>query len=260
MTREEAILILEEEAEFLYGGDEPYNKIAFDMAIEALSDDTVSREFYEDAVKANIGLVIENKELKEQIESADATQGEWIKHKGEWVELDFYPTKYECNQCHYCVDEGYDSIFCPNCGARMKADTIDVAHDIPEYCSWSQTYTNMVQSAMADTQTEERARLVAKETELAHIEAKLENAEKKLDSTKDCTKFLLWLLEEIMNEENWEMNAVADGEVIARKLTKLGLLEVKDGYYVRTSLTYGLQKEERESLIDKIKNWRKNHV
>ena len=40
MTREEAILILEEEAEFLYGaplyGDAPYNKTAFDMAIEAL--------------------------------------------------------------------------------------------------------------------------------------------------------------------------------------------------------------------------------
>ena len=125
-----------------------------------------------------------------------------------------------------------------------------------------------------DTQTEERARLVAKETELAHVEAKLENAEKRLqlykqayeqeimdtlahDNTKDCTKFLLWLLEEIMDEENWEMNAVADGEIIARKLKNLGLLEVKDGYYVRTSLTYGLQKEERESLIDKIKNWRK---
>lgn len=236
--------------------------------------------------------------------------GEWIKHKGEWVDLDFYPTKYECNQCHYCVDEGHDSIFCPNCGARMKAYTVDVAHAIPEYCSWSQTYTNMVQSVMADTksadatirdypndlisrsalmeycsnqksksidnndiarfpsadtvsedtQTAERARLVAKEMELAHIEAKLENAEKKLDSTKDCTKFLLWLLEEIMDEENWEMNAVANGEPIARKLKNLGLLEVKDGYYVRTSLTYGLQEEERESLIDKIKNWRKNHV
>ena len=50
----------------------------------------------------------------------DAVQGEWIKHKGEWVDLDFYPTKYECSQCHYYVDEGYDSIFCPNCGARMK--------------------------------------------------------------------------------------------------------------------------------------------
>lgn len=36
MTREEAIKILEEEAEFLYGGDEPYNRMAFDMAIEAL--------------------------------------------------------------------------------------------------------------------------------------------------------------------------------------------------------------------------------
>ena len=246
MTKDEAILILEEEAEFLYGaplpGDAPYNKTAFDMAIEALSADTM--------------------------------QGEWIKHKGEWVDLDFYPTKYECSQCHYCVDEGHDSVFCPNCGARMKAYTVDVAHAIPEYCSWSQTYTNMVQSVIADTQTEERAKLVAKETELAHIEAKLENAEKRLQlykqayeqevmdalahgNTKDCTKFLLWLLEEIMDEENWEMNAVADGEVIARKLKNLGLLEVKDGYYVRTSLTYGLQREERESLVDKIKNWRK---
>lgn len=128
-----------------------------------------------------------------------------------------------------------------------------------------------------DTQTKERARFVAKETELAHIEAKLENAEKRLqlykqayeqeimdtlahDNTKDCTKFLLWLLEEIMDEENWEMNAVADGEIIARKLKNLGLLEVKDGYYVRTSLTYGLQEEEKETLIDKIKNWRKSHV
>lgn len=52
--------------------------------------------------------------------SAEAVHGEWIKHKGEWKDFDFYPTKYECSQCHYCVDEGYDSIFCPNCGARMK--------------------------------------------------------------------------------------------------------------------------------------------
>ena len=36
------------------------------------SADAVSREFYEDAVKANIGLVIKNRELKEQIESAEA--------------------------------------------------------------------------------------------------------------------------------------------------------------------------------------------
>ena len=33
--------------------------------------------------------------------------------------------------------------------AKLSADAVDVAHDIPEYCSWSQTYTNMVQSAMS---------------------------------------------------------------------------------------------------------------
>lgn len=43
MTREEAIKILEEEAEFLYGGDEPYNKIAFDMAIESLTYQNLSK-------------------------------------------------------------------------------------------------------------------------------------------------------------------------------------------------------------------------
>lgn len=50
----------------------------------------------------------------------------------------------------------------------------------------------------------------------------------------DCTDFVNWLLEEVMYEEMWELNAVANGEIIARKLKKLGLLEVKDGYYVRT--------------------------
>ena len=51
----------------------------------------------------------------------------------------------------------------------------------------------------------------------------------------DCTDFVNWLLEEVMDEEMWELNAVANGEVIARKLKKLGLLEVKDGYYTRPS-------------------------
>ena len=83
MTREEAIYYLGK-VEYLDANE----KQAIDMAIEAL-----------------------------QVEAA---QGEWIKHEGKWVDFDFYPTKYECNQCHYCVDEGYDSIFCPNCGARMK--------------------------------------------------------------------------------------------------------------------------------------------
>lgn len=37
MPNEEAIAILEEEAEFLYGEDKPHNRTAFDMAIKALS-------------------------------------------------------------------------------------------------------------------------------------------------------------------------------------------------------------------------------
>ena len=38
--------------------------------------------------------------------------------------------------------------------ALPSADAVDVAHDIPEYCSWSQTYTNMVQSAMSNASAE----------------------------------------------------------------------------------------------------------
>lgn len=50
----------------------------------------------------------------------------------------------------------------------------------------------------------------------------------------DCTEFVNWLMEEVMDEDNWELNAVANGEIICRKLKKIGLLEAKDGYYVQT--------------------------
>ena len=59
----------------------------------------------------------------------------------------------------------------------------------------------------------------------------------------DCSEFILWILDEIMDEENWECNAVANGEIIARKLKKLGVLEVKDGYYVRTPSADAVQGE-----------------
>lgn len=44
MTREEAIDVLKKEADFLYGDDSPYNRKAFDMAIEALSDDSAKKD------------------------------------------------------------------------------------------------------------------------------------------------------------------------------------------------------------------------
>lgn len=49
----------------------------------------------------------------------------------------------------------------------------------------------------------------------------------------DCTDFIMWLIEVVLDEEDWELNVVGYGEIIARKLKKLGLLEVKDGYYIR---------------------------
>jgi len=41
MTREEAIQVLEEEAEYLYQDDRPHNREAFDMAIEALKNEPI---------------------------------------------------------------------------------------------------------------------------------------------------------------------------------------------------------------------------
>lgn len=52
-----------------------YRKLAEELFEDVPSADAVSREFYKDAVKANIRLVIENRKLKEQLESAEA---EWI--------------------------------------------------------------------------------------------------------------------------------------------------------------------------------------
>ena len=54
---------------------------------------------------------------------------------------------------------------------------------------------------------------------------------------RDCTDFIRWLMDEVMDEENWQMNAVANGEIICRKLKKLGMLDVVDGYYVKTQET-----------------------
>lgn len=56
------------------------------------------------------------------VEVADRPQGEWICHKGRWIDFDYYPTKYECNQCHHYVDVASDKNFCPNCGAKMDGE------------------------------------------------------------------------------------------------------------------------------------------
>ena len=43
--------------------------------------------------------------------------------------------------------------------------------------------------------------------------------------------FAFWLAEQILDEEMWELNASAYGELIARKLEKCGILNCVDEHY-----------------------------
>lgn len=87
MTKEEAILVLQNDAYVLYEDDSPYDRQAYDMAIKA---------------------------LKEQ------------KH-GEWktVSVECFGggtmTEYECSLCK--ERQIIMSNYCPNCGARMDSES-----------------------------------------------------------------------------------------------------------------------------------------
>ena len=55
----------------------------------------------------------------------------------------------------------------------------------------------------------------------------------------DCTDFIHWIRDEVLDEENWELNAVANGEIICRKLKKLGAVFSEGGYYHSTEPVHG---------------------
>lgn len=44
--------------------------------------------------------------------------------------------------------------------------------------------------------------------------------------------FIEWVIDEIMDEEFWELNHGSFTELACRKLVKLGYLTKKDGHYV----------------------------
>ena len=48
-------------------------------------------------------------------------------------------------------------------------------------------------------------------------------------------QFVEWLLDEIWDEEMWELNYQAFPEVLCRKLVKMGYLKEKDGEYERSN-------------------------
>ena len=115
IKRQDALKVIESAD----NGEIPY-AIVNDLFKALPSADAVSREFYEDAVKANIRLVIENRKLKEQIESAEAVQGEWIWRTD--IPIGGWRTSagYICSNCGKDYWHGNVFNFCPSCGARMK--------------------------------------------------------------------------------------------------------------------------------------------
>ena len=97
MTNGEAAAILESEAEYLYSQDEPYNRQAFKMAIEALQER-----------KSKVGKWI--------------NEGQFAPHQGEDI--------FRCSLCGGHVIE-YDTQvyemnpYCKWCGAKMEANDAD---------------------------------------------------------------------------------------------------------------------------------------
>ena len=112
-----------------------------------MSDDLIKRSdavkavFQKPAIHGSDGSWYHADDIKDALEnvpSADRPQGEWICHKGGWIDFDYYPTKYECDQCHHYVDVASDKKFCPNCGADMRSKIVGKHADfmmIDEACA-----------------------------------------------------------------------------------------------------------------------------
>ena len=125
MTNEEAIKRIQQDLDVNKKYLSKEYKEALNMAIEALSADAVSREFYEEAIKANHGLAQELCELKA---SADRPSGVW--QQVEVIDDDepsgINTDASKCSVCgaiqqsHYWATNYYN--YCPSCGARMEKE------------------------------------------------------------------------------------------------------------------------------------------
>lgn len=120
-----------------------------------------------------------------------------------------------------------------------KRDCKSCKHQKPEGCSrWNCEYEPVMSDlisradaieAIASRDETDGTVKVFTGREVNEILSALPSADR---PTTDCTKFMEWLKAEVLDEENWELNAVANGEIICRKFRKLGWLDVEDGYYV----------------------------
>ena len=54
-----------------------------------------------------------------------------------------------------------------------------------------------------------------------------------MTSAQSDSSFITWLLDEIWDENMWELNCGAFPEIVCRKLTKLGYVRERNGEYER---------------------------
>ena len=59
------------------------------------------------------------------------------------------------------------------------------------------------------------------------------DAIKALPSAQGDAEFISWLLDEIWDDEMWELNYRAFPELLCRRLSRLGYLKEEGGVYVR---------------------------
>ena len=122
MTREEAISVLHKIKPTPRRADGKsmthiVNTIALDLAIEALEQETVSRESYDHEFFLRKELEVKIARLENTIKELEQGQ-----KTGQWVFVDKAHEHAYCSECGYGnVDlfYGRPHNYCPNCGAKM---------------------------------------------------------------------------------------------------------------------------------------------
>lgn len=75
----------------------------------------------------------------------------------------------------------------------------------------------------------------------------------------NCTEFINWLINEVMDEENWYWNSNADGEIICRKLRELGILDTKDECYYEVNPVIRVRCKDCDNYCTEIKDINKGY-
>lgn len=73
----------------------------------------------------------------------------------------------------------------------------------------------------------------AEHRDLWHYEQALCEIREMLESAQPDSSFITWLLDEIWDEDMWELNWQAFPEIVCRKLVKLGFVKERNGEYER---------------------------